>query len=110
MHPNETVRIAVAFGSNPGIYLMHCHNLEHERQMMQNFEVLAADTPLLTIRRDAQEIVLSWPAPSSGWVLHASDDLASWDALSISPALVDGMHEWRVPADHRKEFYRLKKP
>ena len=89
---------------------MHCHNLEHERQMMQNFEVLVPDAPDLTIHRDRQEVVLSWPAPSAGWELHASDDLANWDKLNITPVLVAGANEWRVTAGHAREFYRLMKP
>ena len=42
--PGETVRIAVDFSHNfPGrqLYLLHCHNLEHEDNgMMMNFEVI----------------------------------------------------------------------
>lgn len=39
--PNETVRILVRFNAYKGIYLMHCHNLEHEDDgMMVNIEVI----------------------------------------------------------------------
>ena len=42
--PGETVKIAVDFSHNfPGrqLYLMHCHNLEHEDNgMMMNYEVI----------------------------------------------------------------------
>jgi suppressor of ftsI/bilirubin oxidase len=42
--PGETVRIAVDFSHNfPGrqLYLLHCHNLEHEDNgMMMNYEVI----------------------------------------------------------------------
>jgi len=110
VYPNETVRIAVAFGSRPGTFLMHCHNLEHERQMMQNFEVLVPEAPPLAIDQDGDEMVLSWPAPSTGWKLHASGDLVNWDILDITPVVVDGRNEWRVTPDHPREFYRLMKP
>ena len=38
--PGERVEIAVRFDRNPGLYLLHCHNLEHEDAgMMMNFLV-----------------------------------------------------------------------
>jgi FtsP/CotA-like multicopper oxidase with cupredoxin domain len=40
IHPNETVRIAVRFDAQRGLFLMHCHNLEHEDMgMMLNLMV-----------------------------------------------------------------------
>ncbi|MBK8982134.1 MAG: multicopper oxidase domain-containing protein [Ignavibacteria bacterium] len=37
----ETVRVLIRFDNYSGIYLMHCHKLEHEdRGMMANFEVI----------------------------------------------------------------------
>lgn len=39
--PNETVRLQVLFTSHPGLYLYHCHILEHEDMgMMRNFKVV----------------------------------------------------------------------
>lgn len=39
--PNETVRIQVTFTTHPGLYLYHCHILEHEDMgMMRNFRVI----------------------------------------------------------------------
>ena len=38
--PGEQVDIAVRFDEHPGLFLMHCHNLEHEDMgMMMNFQV-----------------------------------------------------------------------
>ena len=38
--PGETVRILVNFTRYPGLYLYHCHILEHEDMgMMRNFRV-----------------------------------------------------------------------
>lgn len=40
VNPNETVRLLVKFTDYTGIYLLHCHNLEHEDDgMMLNFRV-----------------------------------------------------------------------
>jgi FtsP/CotA-like multicopper oxidase with cupredoxin domain len=39
--PDERVRIEVTFTEHPGLYLYHCHILEHEDMgMMRNFRVL----------------------------------------------------------------------
>jgi FtsP/CotA-like multicopper oxidase with cupredoxin domain len=41
--PGETVRIQVTFGTHPGLYLYHCHILEHEDMgMMRNFRIVEA--------------------------------------------------------------------
>lgn len=40
--PGQRVRIAVPFGEYPGLFLYHCHNLEHEDMgMMRNYRVEA---------------------------------------------------------------------
>ena len=39
--PRERVDVAVRFDDSPGLFLLHCHNLEHEDMgMMLNFEVV----------------------------------------------------------------------
>lgn len=45
VNPSETVRVLVKFTDYAGIYLFHCHNLEHEDDgMMLNFRL--TDNPL----------------------------------------------------------------
>jgi len=40
LHPEETVRVAVRFDAHPGLFVLHCHNLEHEDVgMMSNVMV-----------------------------------------------------------------------
>jgi FtsP/CotA-like multicopper oxidase with cupredoxin domain len=40
--PGETVRVQVTFSKHPGLYLYHCHILEHEDMgMMRNFRIRA---------------------------------------------------------------------
>ena len=40
VYPGETVRVILRFDKYRGLYLVHCHNLEHEDDgMMLNFEV-----------------------------------------------------------------------
>jgi FtsP/CotA-like multicopper oxidase with cupredoxin domain len=39
--PEDKVRIQVKFGEHPGLYMYHCHNLEHEDMgMMRDFAIL----------------------------------------------------------------------
>jgi FtsP/CotA-like multicopper oxidase with cupredoxin domain len=41
--PGETVRVQVTFSRHPGLYLYHCHILEHEDMgMMRNFRIRGA--------------------------------------------------------------------
>ena len=40
--PGERVRVLMRFGHYPGLFLYHCHNLEHEDMgMMRNFRITA---------------------------------------------------------------------
>lgn len=39
--PGETVRVIMKFDAQKGIYVFHCHNLEHEDNgMMANLEIV----------------------------------------------------------------------
>lgn len=39
--PNESVRVIITFGSNLGVFMLHCHNLEHEDDgMMLQYEIV----------------------------------------------------------------------
>ena len=39
--PGERVKIVLRFDGYQGVYLIHCHNLEHEDGgMMRNFEIM----------------------------------------------------------------------
>jgi FtsP/CotA-like multicopper oxidase with cupredoxin domain len=40
VQPQEEVKVAVRFDAHRGLFLLHCHNLEHEDMgMMMNFQV-----------------------------------------------------------------------
>lgn len=44
--PGETVRVQITFSNYPGLYLYHCHILEHEDLgMMRNFRISAPAPP-----------------------------------------------------------------
>lgn len=41
----DTVRVLVRFGAHPGVFLLHCHNLEHEDDgMMMNYMITATSS------------------------------------------------------------------
>jgi blue copper oxidase len=107
VYPSETVRVAIRFGPRPGTFLMHCHNLEHEHEMMQNFEVLAPTAPPLEIRRNHEEIIVSWPGPSDGWELETSDDLTTWQPGTGAAEVVGNRLEWREAPQASTRLYRL---
>ncbi len=112
VRPNETVRIAIRFGSRAGEYLMHCHNLEHEHEMMVNFVVGPLAPPPLTVSRMEAELVCHWPSAATGWILQTSDDLAIWQDAPGDPVLTDGRFEWREPSlpEPSRRFFRLALP
>jgi FtsP/CotA-like multicopper oxidase with cupredoxin domain len=40
LHPDEEVEVIARFDRHPGIFMLHCHNLEHEDMgMMMNFSI-----------------------------------------------------------------------
>ncbi len=108
--PNETVRVAIRFGPRPGLYLLHCHNLEHEHEMMQNFALLDPVPPPLDIQQGESQVVVSWPNPSDGWVLESSDDLVRWQAAEGEPQAVANRLEWWETTHAPSRFYRLVMP
>jgi len=110
VYPNETVRVAMSFGVRTGEYLMHCHNLEHEHQMMVNFVVDAAMNPEFAVEHNGQDVICRWRAESTGWLLESSSDLREWIRETAPPVLANGRLEWRQPAISSKRFFRLALP
>lgn len=107
----ETVRVLIRFTSHSGMFVHHCHNLEHEDSgMMQNFEVLPQ--PSVSIRREGVNVQVSWPESARDWVLTSSTepDGAVWSQVQASPTLVDGYWTTKVLEVSGKRFYRLAMP
>jgi FtsP/CotA-like multicopper oxidase with cupredoxin domain len=110
VYPNETVRVVIRFGPRPGLFLMHCHNLEHEHEMMQNFAVAVPQPPPLEITTEQNRVVVTWLAPSDGWVLEKSDDLGNWHATLDAAELSGHRMQWHQSAPANRQFYRLTMP
>lgn len=108
VNPGETMRILTRFDSHHGVFVHHCHNLEHEDAgMMQNFEVLAP--PALRIQRDGRSVILSWPETDAGWAAESSPEAegAVWGPVAKKPTLVGGRWTVSVSELAGRAFYRL---
>jgi FtsP/CotA-like multicopper oxidase with cupredoxin domain len=111
VNAGETVRVLTRFDTHPGLFVHHCHNLEHEDSgMMQNFEVLAP--PALAVRRDGASVSLSWPGSDIGWTLESSTERNGtvWEAVSQPPEVFGGRWTVTVTELTGRRFYRLVKP
>lgn len=69
VNPLETVRTLIKFNDYTGIYLYHCHNLEHEDDgMMLNFRVIDNPMPvelmLFVFSVDKSDVTLHWTTSS----------------------------------------------
>ena len=111
VNAGETVRVVTRFDTHPGLFVHHCHNLEHEDSgMMQNFEVLPP--PALAIRRDGASVSLSWPRAEQGWTLESSAELNGnvWEVVTQPPTSDAGRWTVTVTELTGQRFYRLVNP
>jgi len=111
--PNETVRLLVNFDSYPGVFLFHCHNLEHEDSgMMLNFEVTGPPPVKLETSRAGTNHVISYPQSAADYTLEHTPRLgtnAVWQPASQAPVLDDAALKFTVPRTGTG-FFRLRKP
>jgi len=111
VNAGETVRILTRFDAHPGVFVHHCHNLEHEDSgMMQNLRVEAP--PSLMIERRGSRVEVSWTNSGTDWRLESSPRAGGddWQPVRDAPSVVNGLSlvTLREPAGIR--FYRLAKP
>jgi hypothetical protein len=66
--------------------------------------------PSLTIGVANGNIVLSWPAPSAGFVLEQNTEPAStnWTPVSSTPFVTNYQNQVIIPSSNRTVFYRLR--
>jgi FtsP/CotA-like multicopper oxidase with cupredoxin domain len=107
--PGETVRVVIRFKAYDGVFLLHCHNLEHEDAgMMLNFRVISDPEKDLKISYEGKECEISWPDTVSGQ-LEASTDLSqtTWEKVPITPELENGRNVVRIQISGSGRFFRL---
>jgi hypothetical protein len=69
------------------------------------------ELPRLTVSLSANQAVISWPAPSTGFVLEQADALVapiSWSVVGTPPTVVNGRNTVTVNASAVAQFYRLR--
>ncbi len=74
---------------------------------------LAPAAPHLTITRDNDTVVLSWPAPAEGWLLERSDGLTGpWTAMPPPYPSTGGVISvpFTITPAVRNQFFRLHQP
>ncbi len=67
--------------------------------------------PLLTVfRTSTNTVVISWPAPSTGFTLQQNPDLkpTNWGSVGTTPSVVNGQNQVIVSPPVGNEFFRLK--
>lgn len=109
LNPNETVRVLIKFDSVAGLFVQHCHNLEHEDDgMMQNFMVQAPAR--LSIGLSGPDVRLFWTTNLTGYFLQTSVGLDGWSTIPGSPSVQGNEYFMLLPRTNTKSFYRLNNP
>ena len=111
--PNETVRVLIRFDAYAGLFVSHCHNLEHEDSgMMQNFEVLPPSPVRVEVERQGNRVTVSYPVSAFDYTLESADSLApaaQWSKVAESPTLKGDRLTVTLLETSGIRFYRLRK-
>jgi hypothetical protein len=75
------------------------------------FSVVLPSGPALSITRSGANVILSWPAPSTGFVLQKTPTLSppAWADVSQMPVVMNGQNTVTEDASTGKAFYQLRK-
>lgn len=113
---NETVKVLIKFESYEGIFVNHCHNLEHEDDgMMQNLEiksdaVVEPSGPSLAIEHMGNMLHLSWPMSAEGYQLQSRsslDHMSEWQPVTQVPEMIGDRMVLVIEGNSPAHFYRL---
>jgi hypothetical protein len=68
-------------------------------------------TPLLTIARVGDQVIISWATSLEGFTLKSTADLTSseWSAVTPAPEVVDTSYRVTLPKAYDMQFFRLEK-
>ncbi len=69
--------------------------------------------PRLTLQHLGENLVLSWPIPSAGYVLEAAPVLTAapaWAAVNLPVVVTNGRNQVLLPPADAAQFFRLRKP
>ncbi|MDB6065425.1 MAG: hypothetical protein JWR26_1633 [Pedosphaera sp.] len=73
--------------------------------------VQTAGAPFLTITPTSPNVLVSWPAPSTGFNLQQNSDLSTTNWITVGQSILttNGSNIVTVPASVGNKFFRLKK-
>jgi hypothetical protein len=109
LNPNETVRVLIKFDSVAGLFVQHCHNLEHEDDgMMQNF--IVQSPARLNIGVSGPDVRLFWTTNIIGYSLQTSTTPSGWSTIPGAPSVQGNEYFMLLPRTNPRSFYRLIKP
>ncbi|MBI4664095.1 MAG: VCBS repeat-containing protein [Verrucomicrobia bacterium] len=68
--------------------------------------------PNIRISRSGDELTVSWPFPSEGYILEKSENLnpTSWKPVDPPPTNRDLRWEFTAPSTQSQGYFRLRKP
>jgi hypothetical protein len=71
--------------------------------------------PVLKVTRAGNNVIISWPAPATGFVLQEANALANPSSSTIwnpgaTPALNGGEYQVTVPSPAGNKYFRLRQP
>ena len=69
--------------------------------------------PRLTLQHLGENLALSWPTPSAGYVLEAAPALVAapaWAAVNLPVIVTNGRNQVLLPPADAAQFFRLRKP
>ena len=78
--------------------------------------IQSTGAPLLSVTRSGNDVIISWPDPSTGFSLEETSALANpssstiWTATPTPPVVVDENQQVTVTAPVGHKYYRLSKP
>lgn len=116
--PGERAKVLMRFWPYPGLFLYHCHNLEHEDQgMMRNFRI-DGGVPVviqdLTATSSPQRVLLSWRLSSAALdevrsvlVERSYESLGPYVHLTVLHPEASMQFEDRPVEAGRSYWYRL---
>ncbi|MGI8603163.1 MAG: DUF4185 domain-containing protein [Verrucomicrobiales bacterium] len=102
--------------AGPNVVAVEIHqNGANSSDLSFALELRAAehDPTLLVGRSAANQVTLSWPFPSSGFVLQSALSLqppAPWSNVNQSVSVINARNEITVPFAAPAQFFRLRKP
>ena len=76
-----------------------------------NVTVQGLSGSLVKIERNAVNVIISWPAVSTGYQVYWSRTVTgkSWQSVTNPVVVINGRNQVSVPASEREAFFRLQK-